>query len=70
MDERQTLKRKIKLKTQAVRLIRAERAELREHLFLLNFKDHLEQQMKREFDSKLSLRVDAVNFLLSTGGYE
>ena len=66
MDERQILKRRIELKAQAIKLIQAERAELRERLSLLIMKERLERQIKDEFDPVLSSKLDCVNNLLET----
>jgi len=65
MNEREILKRKIRLKTQAIKLIRDERKELRQRLFLLEFLESLEQRMDQDFDRELSAKIDCVNFLLS-----
>lgn len=64
MDERQILQRKIKLKGQALKLIRAEREELRRKLFLLELHDFYTSQIKDGYDRRLSSKIDAVNILL------
>lgn len=61
-----TLKRKIHLKGQALKLIRVERAELREQLYLLNMKARLESQMTERFDPALSSELDCVAHLLES----
>ena len=66
MNEKQLLKRKMVLKSQALKLIRAERENLKRRVFLLNLKEHLECEMTENFEPQLSLRIDAVNFLLES----
>ena len=63
-DERALLKQKIRVKSQALKIIGEQRRELHERLFLLNFKRFLESQIKNDFDQDLSSRLDAVIFLL------
>ena len=63
-DERALLRRKLFLKSQAIKLIRGERKELRERLFLLNLKRSLESRIGNDFDQELSARIDAVTCLL------
>lgn len=64
MDERQKLRRKIKLRGQALRLIRAECEQMKHSLFLLQIRDNLLKQMGSGFDSLLSQKLDCVDFLL------
>ena len=64
MDEREDLRRRILLKGQALKLIRAERQDLRQKLFLLELRDFYVSQIKEPFDRVLSSKIDAVDFLL------
>ncbi len=64
MDKRQILRRKIVLKGQALKLIRAEREELRRRLFLLELRHFYAEQIRDDFDQRLSWKLDAVNVLL------
>ena len=68
LSEKAILKRNILLKTQAIKLIRGERKELRQRLFLLEFLESLEQRMGQDFDRELSEKIDCVNYLLSKKG--
>jgi hypothetical protein len=63
-EESKILKSKIKLKGQALKIIREERAELKRRLFLLGLKDHYETQIDIQFDPLLSSRLDCVIHLL------
>ena len=65
--ETQTIKRKIHLKGQALKLICVEREELKERLCLLNMKTRLESQMKEQLDPALSSKLDCVIYLLEIG---
>jgi hypothetical protein len=67
-SETQTLKRKIHLKGQALKLIRVEREELKEQICLLKMKTRLESQMKERFDPVLSSKLDCVVYLLASQG--
>jgi hypothetical protein len=64
MDEREFLKRKIFLKGQALKVIRAERNKMRERFTLLNFREKILMQMRPEFDPELSQRLDCIDYLL------
>ena len=64
MNEKQTLQRKIKLKGQALKIIRVEREEFRRRLFLLELRDFYICQIKDHFDQELSRKIDATNVLL------
>jgi hypothetical protein len=66
MHEKETIQRKIRLKTQALKLIRAERDELGHQLNLLNLRDFLEERIGGKFDPDLSRQLDAVQFLLDS----
>jgi hypothetical protein len=66
MDEKQTLHRKIELKKQALRLIRKERDDLKHQVSLLNLRTFLEKHMGNDFDSALSLQLDAIQFLIDS----
>ncbi|MCF8051571.1 MAG: hypothetical protein K9L59_10065 [Desulfobacterales bacterium] len=79
MDEFQILKRRVELKSQAVKLMAQDLDEHRNRLrsskirlFLLVYRRRLEKQMGNGFDRGLSRRLDAVQFLLDaeqeTGG--
>ena len=68
MDEREVLKRKIKLKTQAIQIIRSEREKLKQRLSLLQIRDNLLKQMNPEFNRELSERLNCVDFLLREKG--
>lgn len=64
MTDLQTVKRKIHLKRQAVRLIREEIKALRFRGALLEVKAELERQITPTFDPVLSRKIDAVVSLL------
>jgi len=64
MDEKETLQRKFTLKKQGLQLIRNEIKELRQRLFLLELRDYYSSKIEKDFDRKLSLKIDAVNALL------
>jgi hypothetical protein len=58
------LQRRIKLKGQALKIIRAERNELRQRLSLLRMRESLLEQMGPDFDPEVSRKLDCVDFLL------
>jgi len=60
----ETIIRKIRLKTQALRLIRAERRILQHQLNLYKLKIDLERRIGEDFDPALSQRLDAVQYLI------
>lgn len=64
MTETQTIKRKIILKKQAVKVIRGEIAELQFRLFLTQRKIDLEQRMSTDSDPALSRKLDCIIYLL------
>jgi hypothetical protein len=64
MDEKQIVQRKIKLKRQAIVLIRAECEALKMRLFLIHLRDSLLEQMGPRFDKELSQKLDCVDYLL------
>jgi hypothetical protein len=64
MNEKQILQRKIELKGQALRLIRAEREQMKHRLHLLRFRDNLLKRIASDFDPELSRKLDCVDFLL------
>jgi hypothetical protein len=62
--EEKNLKRKVLLKSQAIKILRQEKEALKEKLFLLKMKGMLEDQMQKRFDPKLSGKLDAVLILM------
>jgi hypothetical protein len=62
--ELRTLRRKITLKLQAIKLFRLEIRDMRTRLSLLRIRDDLLQQINPEFDSELSRKLDCLDFLL------
>jgi hypothetical protein len=64
MDEREFVTRKIKLKGQAIGLIRSERETLKHRLSLLHLRDSFLAQIKPTFDRELSAKLDCVDYLL------
>ena len=66
MNEKASIKRRIELKSQALRLIRTERDGLRHQLNLLSMRAFLQGQAGKVFDSRLSAQLDAVQFLLDS----
>lgn len=64
MNDAQTVKRKILLKRQAVRVINDEIRELRFKNDLLRMKANLEGQIGKDFDRRLSQKIDCIIFLL------
>jgi len=64
MNEKQIVQRRIKLKDQAISLIRSERNQLKHRLSLLRLRDNLLKTMGPDFDPVLSQKIDCVDFLL------
>ena len=64
MTDQEIIKRKIFLKGQALKLIKAERKELIYRLVLVGLKETLEAQIKDKFDPVLSRKLDCVLYLL------
>lgn len=64
MTEQKTLKRKIQLQGQHIKLIKAERRELIYRLALMGLKETLEAQIKTKFDPVLSRKLDCIIYLL------
>jgi hypothetical protein len=64
MNEKEILQRKIKLKGQSLKLIRGERDQLKQRLFLLQLRDNFLKTMGPDFDPVLSQKIDCVDFLL------
>lgn len=64
VTEFEVLKRRIKLKRQAIPLIQGEIRQEQLRLALLTIKADLEAQMTGEFDPVLSRKLDAVGVLL------
>ena len=66
MTPEETVKRKIKLNGQAVKLIRGEMRELLHFKNLLGLEKILQSKITHEFDRNLSERLDAVRFLIES----
>lgn len=64
LTEMQTVRRKILLKNQAIKLLRKEKDGLRERLLLLDLKASYERQMSEQTDPALSAKIDCITFLL------
>jgi hypothetical protein len=62
--EEKILKRKVLLKTQAIKLFRQDKEALKERLSLLKIKARLEGLMEKDFDNGLSKKLDAIEVLL------
>jgi len=65
-DEGIIIRRKIYLKTQALKLIRAEKEELCHRLALTKLKTYLETRITQDFNHELSAQLDAVQFLIES----
>ena len=65
-DEKKILRKKVYLKGQAIKLIRAEQRGLRHQLNLYELKVDLESRMDQDFDQQLSSQIDAVQFLIES----
>ena len=66
MTTEETVKRKIKLNGQAVKLIREEKRELVHLQNLLKVENFLQSKVSQEFDQSLSSRLDAIRFLIES----
>lgn len=64
MTEQEIIKRKIFLKGQALKLIKAERRELIQKMILMRLRDSLETQIKKKFDPVLSRKLDCITYIL------
>lgn len=64
MTEKESVKRKIFLKGQAIKGIRMERQGLKRRLSLLDLKEYYENQITDNFDPVLSKKLDCISFLL------
>ena len=64
MNEPEIILRKIKLKNQALTLIKAEIQHLQARLVLLKLKDKFELKIGKSDDPLLSRKLDCVAFLL------
>ncbi len=64
MNEIEFLRRKIFLKGQALKVIRAEREALKDRLSLFQIRENLLGQMGDGFNPVLSKKMDCVDFLL------
>jgi hypothetical protein len=62
------ISKKIKLKSQDIKLISEERGRLRYLLNLIRLRDYFEGQIGDKFDPELSQQLDAVVFLIETMG--
>jgi hypothetical protein len=62
------ISKKIKLKSQDIKLISEERARLRYLLNLIRLRGYFEGQIRDKFDPELSQQLDAVLFLIETMG--
>ena len=63
MDEVATIKRKIRLKRQALPLIKREIVDFQLRLALIKLKDRFERQIE-SYDPLLSQKIDCLTFLL------
>lgn len=66
-EQKKILKRKIKLKGQAIKLLREEINQFKRILFLKDWKHDLEKQLTKGFDAVLSAKLDCVIHLLESG---
>jgi hypothetical protein len=66
LPETEILRRKMQLKTQALKLIRAEKEELCHRLTLAKLKTYLETRITQDFNRELSAQLDAVQFLIES----
>jgi hypothetical protein len=66
MTPEETVKRKIKLNGQAVKLIRGEMRELVHLKNLLGLEKFLQSKITQEFDRSFSSRLDAVRLLIES----
>ena len=64
LSEKEIVRRKIQLKTQALKLIRAERDQLSHLENLIKLRAHLQRQIGDKFDPSLSQQLDAVQYLV------
>jgi len=64
MNEREIIKRKIKLKDQHIEIIKTQRKKYLLKWMLLTVKEFLEAQMTEKFDPILSRKLDCINYLL------
>ncbi len=62
--EEKILKRKVLLKSQAIKLFRQDKEDLKLKLVLLKEKGRLEGKMEKDFNPILSRKLDAVLILL------
>lgn len=67
-NEEKIIRRKIRLKSQAVKLIRGEKEALSHRLALTKLKIYLETRTTQDFERNLSARLDVVQFLLDSLG--
>ena len=64
MNERQILRRKVRLKKQAVEVIESDIIGLNQQLALICIKEHFEKQIEDGFDPVISRKLDCLNYLL------
>jgi hypothetical protein len=65
-EDEKIIKRKIHLKTQALKLIRDEKEEICHRLALAKLKTYLETRITQDFNRELSAQLDAVQFLIES----
>src|SRR4030042_5944568 len=66
MTPEETVKRKLKLKEQAIKLTREEKRELVHLKNLLRVEKFLQSKVSQDFDQSLSARLDAIRFLIES----
>lgn len=64
MNQVEVIKRQIRLKRQALTLIKQEITDLQLRLVLVIMKGRLENQTDKGFDPALSRKLDCINYLL------
>jgi hypothetical protein len=60
----ENVNRKLKLKNQAISVLRLDAKRLRERKILLEIRNRLESEMQRDFDPEPSRKLDALRVLL------
>ena len=64
MNQAEVIKRKIKLKRQAVAQITLEIQALQEHLMLIVLKNRYEKRIGNDYEPMLSRKIDGIQFML------